>query len=106
MAQATVDLRTLQRQGQITNLAGLVVATWRWIESRLLLQEMGENPEFKRILNDIKSNGVVELIPSPSPRGYGVSTQRTKFQELTPAQLDFALKRQGYFMSESPRPLR
>ena len=107
MPTATMDIRNIQRQGLITNLAGRTVASWRWIQGRLLLDNIVEQEtDFVALLDDIKANGALEFEPSESPSGYGVKVRRTPFQELAPAQLDMALKRKGFFMHELAQPVR
>lgn len=107
MATLKQDVRKVQRNGVITNLGGVVVADWRWIQGKTFV-EPRENEEFKRVFDQLKVDGISEIVPVPIPGtdNVGVTTLRTPVQEATIAQLDISLKRQGYFLHETPQPVR
>lgn len=105
---AESDIKKLQRSGVITNLAGVVVSDWRWLQNRLYIEPRGENESFKLELDRLRADGITETIPVavPGTNNVGIGTRVTPLQEANVAQLDMALKRVGFFLHETVAPVR
>ena len=74
----------------------------------MLVEAVGDNTEFKTLFDQFKSEGVeaTEPVPIPNSQDVGINVIRIPVQEATIAQLDIALKNEGFFMHEVPGPIR
>lgn len=100
-----------QRQGVITDLAGIIVADWRYIKGKMLIDPRVTpgfaNDKFLQVLNKLKAEGTSEIVPVPVPGGgrYGIRIERTPLVDSSVGVLDVNLKQLGYFLHSTPRPV-